>query len=283
MLKDLLKRIYYSLVKPSKVVLLDYPVDLVTTGKAPNEKLFGIISANNTSYSMLLNKALSYKDAFASIKQDSQKDEESLPGWNNGFLPGLDMIMLYTLIAETRPKKYLEIGSGSSTKVVNQCRQDNKLSVEITSIDPQPRQTIVKIADKIFQHGLENADLSVFGTLQENDILFFDGTHVLAPNSDVTVFFLKVLPMLKAGVLVHVHDIYIPYEYPAFMQKRFYNEQYILAATLLSNPARYEVVAPNYYIYQQKELHGILSPVWQLPSLQNVEQHGGSFWFRVKQ
>ena len=105
---------------------------------------------------------------------------------------------------------------------------------------------------------------------------------MLFPNSDTQWFFLEILPVLPKGVIVQVHDIYIPYDYPQFMRDRYYSENYLLGALLLNNPLRYEVLAPNFYISEQKQLAGILAELWQLQDLQKTEQHGGSFWFRVK-
>ena len=93
--------------------------------------------------------------------------------------------------------------------------------------------------------------------------------------------FLEILPRLKPGVVVHIHDIYLPYDYPDFMLKRYYNEQYVLGALLLANSHKYEVLCPNYFIYSDKDLHSTLKPIWELDVLKNVEQHGGSFWIRV--
>jgi hypothetical protein len=113
-------------------------------------------------------------------------------------------------------------------------------------------------------------------TLEKDDVLFFDGTHLLYPNSDVMWFFLEILPNLKKGVVVHLHDVYLPYDYPDFMLKRYYNEQYVLATLLLNNPEKYEILSPNYFIYSDKALHHLLDPIWELEALKNVEQHGGS-------
>ena len=92
-------------------------------------------------------------------------------------------------------------------------------------------------------------------------------------------FFMEVLPRLKKGVVVQVHDIYLPYDYPQNMCDRFYAEQYMLAAMLLSNPDRYEILAPDFYMSEEEELKQILQPLWK--ELPTVETHGGSFWFRV--
>jgi hypothetical protein len=77
-----------------------------------------------------LEAALKYKDTFAAIKQmkDLNATESMQPGWNNGYLPGLDIISLYTIIAENRPGQYVEIGSGNSTKVAAKSIKDNGLA-----------------------------------------------------------------------------------------------------------------------------------------------------------
>jgi hypothetical protein len=66
------------------------------------------------------------------------------------------------------------------------------------------------------------------------------------------------------------------------MLERYYNEQYLLGALLLNNPEKYEILCPNYFIYSDKELHKILDPIWKLDSLKNAEQHGGSFWIKIR-
>jgi len=95
------------------------------------------------------------------------------------------------------------------------------------------------------------------------------------------VFYLEILPRLRKGVIVHIHDIYLPYDYPQFMCDRFYSEQYGLAMYLLANPKKYKPILPNYFIYSDKELSELISPIWNNPILSNVERHGGSFWIRI--
>ena len=113
------------------------------------------------------------------------------------------------------------------------------------------------------------------------DILFYDGSHRAFENSDVTVFFLEVLPQLPAGVLVHVHDICLPYDYPPGWEGRWYSEQYLLAAWLLGGGARVRVVLPNAFVSHDPELSRLLDPLWSRPSLAVVERHGSSFWLET--
>lgn len=284
-LKNTLKKIWYSLYPSGRVAVYDYPTDLkryYTEKGNPHASLYKLIAQNKNAYRQLLKDTLVFKDAFAKIKEDKFNTDETAPGWNNGHLPGLDIILLYSLLAKLKPSQYVEIGSGTSTKTAFQSKKDNSLSVFITAIDPAPRKNINAVADKVIPQKIQDADLSLFEALQENDIVFFDGTHTLLPNSDVQWFFLEILPRLKKGVIVQVHDIYLPYDYPDFMVERYYNEQYLLGALLLANPEKYEIISPNYFMYTEKDLLEILDPIWQLPALAQVEHHGGSFWFRTR-
>lgn len=95
------------------------------------------------------------------------------------------------------------------------------------------------------------------------------------------ICFLELLPFLKNGVIVHIHDIYLPYDYPQFMCARFYNEQYMLAAFILANPEKYKTILPNYFISEDVELAKIISPIWNHPNLSGVERHGCSFWLQI--
>jgi predicted O-methyltransferase YrrM len=280
---DSAKRIYKLLSPKFQKMILEYPLELKERYSNPHHQgLYDITNKYRANYAALLQAALKYKDTFAAIKQmtDLSASENMQPGWNNGYLPGLDIVSLYTIIAENKPGQYVEIGSGNSTKVAAKSIKENGLSTKITSIDPYPRVEMDSLADNVIRTTLDKADLTIFDKLEANDVLYVDNSHVCFPNSDVTIFFLDILPRLKKGVIVHVHDIYIPYDYPKFMVDRFYSEQYLLATYLL-NAKNFEVVLPNYFVFKDAELSSILNPLWEMPAMKKVEQHGGSFWFRI--
>lgn len=94
---------------------------------------------------------------------------------------------------------------------------------------------------------------------------------------------MELIPFLKKGVIVHIHDIYLPYDYPQFMCDRFYNEQYMLAAFILANPIKYKTILPCYFISEDIELAKTISPVWSHTNLTNVEKHGGSYWLMINE
>ena len=280
MLKDI-----YRFVSPKyQNLFLDYKVAFQPRyghGKPPHPQLYALIDQHRATYRELLNGLLAYQAAFESIKDTPAETDPNQPAWNNSFLPGLDMIAIYGMLAKFRPAQYVEVGSGNSTKVAAKAIRDQGLATRITSLDPYPRAEIDQLAQQVIRKPFEDTDFSFLYQLRANDILFIDNSHRVLPNSDATVFFLEVLPRLAPGVIVHIHDIYLPYDYPQFMCDRAYSEQYLLAAFLLANPAKYETILPNYFISQDPELSGILAPLWRRPALQGVETHGGSYWLRV--
>lgn len=280
----MIKEFYKFLSPKFQNLFLDYKVNFKPRyghGKPPHPGLYTIIDAHRENYRKLLSKALEYKNEIWQIKDSKTETDQVKPAWNNGFLPGLDIIGIYTILSEFKPKKYIEIGSGHSTKVAFKAKQDQKLATEIISIDPLPRAEIDNLANKIIRKPFEDVDFNILDELNENDILFVDNSHRILPNSDSMVFYLEILPRLKKGVIVHIHDIYLPYDYPQFMCDRFYSEQYGLAMYLLANSRKFETMLPNYFISQDKELSELIAPIWNHQHLENVERHGGSFWLRI--
>lgn len=282
----MIKQLYRFLNPRFQNLFLEYKVAFKPRyghGKPPHQQLYEVINANRSTYKEFLRKALSLKEAIWTIQDSSKETNPRQPGWNNGFLPGLDIVGIYTMLSELKPSKYVEIGSGNSTKVAYKARKEQQLPTKITSIDPMPRAEVDHLSDRVVRQPFENTDLSMLEELAENDILFVDNSHRILPNSDATVFFLEVLPRLKKGVVVHIHDVYLPYDYPQVMCDRFYSEQYGLAMYLLANPGKYETILPNYFISEDPELSSLIAPMWEHPNLQGVERHGGSFWLRIRE
>lgn len=282
-----IKSIYRFLSPKFQSLHLDYrvrPKPRFGHGKPAHPILLDLINQHRNSYHDLLENFLSYSDNIHAIKDSSQETNENNPTWNNNFLPGLDIIGIYGIIAKFKPKKYIEIGSGNSTKVARKAITENNLSTQITSIDPYPRANIDHLADTVIRLPFENLpdNRFIIESLEENDILFIDNSHRVFPNSDAMICFLELLPFLKKGVIVQIHDIYLPYDYPQFMCDRFYNEQYMLAAFVLANPTKFKTILPNYFISEDEELAKVIAPIWDHPNLRNVEKHGGSYWIQIQ-
>jgi hypothetical protein len=278
------KELYKFISTKYQTLHLEYKVNMVPRyghGLPAHTGLDKIITENEVEYQHLLN---AFKVYFGRLQEiPTESTDASLPHWNNQFLPGLDIIALYGMLAEKRPNVYIEIGSGNSTKVVRKAIQDQELSTKLMSVDPFPRAEIDHLADEVHRVPVENiTDLQlIVDRLEENDILFIDNSHRVFPNSDATVCFLEILPNLKKGVIVHIHDIYLPFDYPQFMCDRFYNEQYVLAAFILANPKKYTPILPNYYISEKEHLASIICEFWNHQNTENVERHGGSFWLQI--
>jgi hypothetical protein len=209
--------------------------------------------------------------------------DEREPHWDNVYMAGLDAGTLYAFPKLFGPKRYLEIGSGNSTRFVRRSIEDHGLSTKITSIDPMPRAFVDEICDEVIRTGLEEAPLELFDVLEENDILMIDGSHRCFQNSDVTVAFLEILPRLRPGVLVFVHDIYLPDDYPPEWEQRFYSEQYVLGALLLADRGRrYEIVFPARFCATDPALAPSTLAWWRTLAPHDASVRASAFWLRIR-
>jgi predicted O-methyltransferase YrrM len=170
------------------------------------------------------------------------------PFFPNSFFGPMDAAALTAMFELLKPKRYIEIGSGMSTRFARRAVQIHRLETRILCIDPEPRSSIIKVADEVINQSMLDVDLTIFETLEKNDILFFDGSHLSFSGSDCPRFFLEILPLVRRNVYVHVHDIFLPDDYPARLRNRFYNEQQLLAAFLFSN-TEFDVVLPVHHLH----------------------------------
>lgn len=266
-------------------IALDFPVHprpRFGYGKPVHARLSQIIDARRAGYRELLEQFLLYRSDLWSIRNPAGDDPRA-PIWVNGFFPGLDSISLYGLIRLNKPRLYIEIGSGHSTRFARRAIEDGQLDTKIISIDPKPRVEIRSIADRLIEQPVEDIALDVFEALESGDILFVDSSHRVFTNSDVAVVFLEILPALKPGVLLHFHDIFLPADYPPQWNGRYYSEQYLLACHLLAQTQSFEIVLANTFVSEDRELGSIVAPLWSHPAMQGVETHGCSFWVRMRE
>ncbi len=260
----------------------DYPylpkVRTWTKGAA-NNFYSALIASGFDGYREFLASLLEYKDKFNAISAAEPIDERQ-PYWSNLWLPSLDAICLSGLVTKLNPKRYVEVGSGNSTKYIRRAISDHGLRTKIISIDPHPRAEIDTICDEVIREKLEDCDLELFSNLGEEDVLFIDNSHRSFQNSDVTVFFTEILPRLKSGCHYGIHDIFLPNDYPLAWLSRYYNEQYLLMAYLLGGAAGDQIVAPVHFIEQSPELLEVLSPILGHPELNGIAAVGGAFWLK---
>jgi len=178
-------------------------------------------------------------------------------------------------------RRYLEVGSGHSTRFVRRSCRDHGLAMTITSIDPQPRAEVDALCDAVIRRPLEALDAAVVDQLEANDILMIDSSHRCFQNSDVTAVFLDLLPRLKVGVLVYLDDIYLPLDYPPKWLDHWYSEQYLLAVLLLADAGRrYEVLLPCTYIATDAGLRGAVDALWDGVG-RGHQGYGNGIWLRV--
>jgi predicted O-methyltransferase YrrM len=203
------------------------------------------------------------------------------PCWDNPWFPPFDGVALYGLLALHKPRRYIEVGSGISTRFARQAIQDFQLATTIISIDPHPHNPVEGLCDEVIVQRAENMPQEFWQSLSANDMVFIDNSHRSFPGSDVTVFFTEVLPSLPSGVIYGIHDIFLPNDYPPEWNERFYSEQYLLMLYFLGGAAKDEILLPVNWLTGQAHLHGLLSGLWQHPGLfDGMMMHGGAFWAR---
>lgn len=205
---------------------------------------------------------------------------------NNGWFESIDGEILYCMIRHYKPRKIFEIGSGNSTLLSAQAILKNKeendgYECELVAIEPYPND-ILKAGFpglfKLIPQKVQYIPLSEFKKLTENDILFIDSNHVLKIGSDVQYEYLDILPRLNKGVIIHIHDIFLPSEYPKkwiLNDYKFWTEQYLLQAFLAFNDS-FEVLWACSYMHLKypNKLEKAFS------SYKKDERWPGSFWMK---
>ncbi len=262
-------------------VVLDYPASArPATGSRREGKLHDLVATGEPEYRRALELIGSFSDDLARIPLRS--DDPSTPTWINDFLPGLDSSAIYAFVRSREPRTYFEVGSGTSTRFARRAIEDGSLETKIVSVDPSPRAEIDALCDQVIRSPLELADPAALAELEAGDIFFLDGSHRVFTNSDATIFFCDLLPKLAPGVLVGVHDVYLPDDYPEDISDRHYSEQYLLAALLLGEPDWLRLTLAADYVSKRPELAGTLNSLWERPELAGIETHGVGFWFEVE-
>ena len=172
--------------------------------------------------------------------------------FENDYFNGFDAAVYYSLIRQLNPKHVVEIGSGYSTRIADQALARNADGGKLTCIEPHPQERLNghRLNVELIEKRVEEIDVDFFSQLEANDVLFIDSSHTVKFGSDVCYELLDVLPALRPGVWVHVHDIFFPHDYPAewILKRRLaLNEQYLLEAFLSFN-REFEVALANHWL-----------------------------------
>lgn len=246
-------------------------------GRPPHPELAALLAANRDDQLNWLHAVLATAGDCRAWPARENPVEPALPWRDNPFLTPFDETALYGLLRHERPARYLEIGSGMSTRVAWQARARGGFPMEIVSIDPEPRLEISTLCDHVHRCRLEDMTDEFLRLIAPRTVVFFDGSHRAFPGSDVTVFFLELLPRLPAGTIVHLHDTHLPADYPPAMLNRFWSEQYLLAAYLLGGAHRLEVLLPCADLATEPAARALLEP-----ALGTDDLRAASFWLRLK-
>jgi len=203
---------------------------------------------------------------------------------------GTDALAAYCMFRHFQPRLIIEVGGGFSSLVAAEAIAKNKDSALIC-IEPFPPDFLragFPGLRSLIEKKVEDMDVEFFSQLESGDILFIDSSHTVKIGGDVNFLFLEVLPRLNPGVIVHVHDIFLPFDYRrdwVVDELRFWSEQYLLQAFLTFN-SQFEVLLANRYL-AHKYLEDLKAAFPTLANLKgtdptSVEWGGGSFWMRRK-
>lgn len=204
---------------------------------------------------------------------------------NNAAYESVDGEVLYCMVRHFKPRTIFEIGSGHSTycaaEAVLKNKADDGRECDLEAFEPYPNPVLEKGfpgLSRLHKIKIQDIPLADFGALRENDILFIDSSHVLNIGSDVQYEFLEILPRLNKGVIIHVHDIFLPAEYPrawTLELNRFWTEQYLLQAFLAFNGS-FEVLWASQFMHLRHP--DKLESAFR--SYRRSERQPGSFWMR---
>jgi predicted O-methyltransferase YrrM len=162
--------------------------------------------------------------------------------------------LLHAVIRRLQPTQVVEVGAGMSTLLISAALARNGQG-RLTTIDPNPREQVPDLPERcdVITEQVERTPLETFQALGANDLLFIDSSHAVRTGGDVNYLYLDVLPRIRPGVVVHIHDIQLPYEYPRTYSDRengarvFWTEQYLLQAFLAHNP-RFRILLAGHWI-----------------------------------
>lgn len=207
----------------------------------------GTVQAPERPYAEIEEMLRAAEPAFAAVLDEIDARAATLaaldgappePRWAQDWFARTDAAAAYALVASAPPRRVVEVGSGHSTRFVARALRDSGAEAAHVCIDPAPRAALSGLAVEWRRGVLAEEHLPLFDALEAGDVAFFDSSHILMPGTDVDLILNRILPRLKPGVRVHVHDVFLPDPYPEDWAWRGYNEQNALAGLLLGGGFR---------------------------------------------
>ena len=219
-----------------------------------------------------------FQDLFGLLRQDPAINTQRAgqTSLTNGWYNTPDAEIYAAMIFEHRPRSIVEVGAGFSTLIAKATIHAG-LPTQITVVDPAPRTDVQASADECLRLPVERSAIGE-RDWSAGDVLFIDSSHICRTRGDIPYLFCQLIPGLPSGVLVHVHDIYIPFDYPNNRDHLCYTEQYVLHALLAHSP-RYRTVLTSHWLSRQhaRRMQETFGP----DTASDVRLYGGCYWFEV--
>jgi hypothetical protein len=237
----------------------------------------------NTEEQLELLDKFNYNDELN--KFPFEKSGELTYFYNNSSYSSGDAEYLYNIVRYFKPNRIIEIGSGHSTFMAHNAISQNKIDdasyqCNHTCIEPYEFPGLEKLGVEVVRERVETVNKSFFQTLGHNDILFIDSSHIIRPQGDVLFEYLEILPILNPGVIVHIHDIFMPKDYldEWVYNHVLWNEQYLLEAFLTFNE-KYKIIGSlNYLAHNYNKEFSDKCPIFAKQS----RREPGAFWMVKK-
>jgi hypothetical protein len=200
----------------------------------------------------------------------------------NGSFESGDAEFLYQIIRARKPSRIFEVGSGHSTLIAHRAvemnrREDPAYSCKHVCIEPYENPWLEKLDVTVLRQKIEDVDRALLQELDSGDLFFIDSSHVIRPQGDVVVEYLEILPALRPGVIVHVHDVFSPRDYPEeWLLKNLWlwDEQYLLEAFLTENSSWQVIGALN--LLRHRHFEALL----RVCPFLTADREPGSFYFQ---
>jgi predicted O-methyltransferase YrrM len=223
-----------------------------------------------------------YKDELTALP--AKKPAVDRYGYQNTTYAEGDAEMLYNMIRHFRPKRIVEVGSGQSTLMALEAIAANRhddpfYDCRVTCIEPYEQPWLERLGVEVIRERVEDCADDLVRTLERGDFFFIDSSHVIRPQGDVLHLYQHLIPQVAPGVIVHVHDVFTPRDYPATWvidDRRLWNEQYLMEAFLAFNPSFEVLLAVNWLANDRRDWLTEACPVL----MKKPGAQPGAFWMR---